>query len=202
MTKSDRRNDAFTLKQTTQTSLAFEKASIIHLLSSVLSSLAASSSRADAEGVKRAYFNLRASAGMLTYINENFLHAPSTDLSREVVHLLIGILMAQSTEVFTEKLIDEKKAPGLVCRSVNSAAGMYTALVDEMKEFQGKGVFDRNWLLVLQIKAKLYQSMAQYYRATADAAASKHGAALVRLKIADTAAQDASRQAVTYNYGF
>jgi hypothetical protein len=182
--------------------LAFEKASIIHLFSSVLSSLAASTSRADPEGVKRAYFNLRASAGMLTYINENFLHAPSTDLSREVVHLLIGILMAQATEVFTEKLIEEKKAPGLVCRSANSAAGMYNALVEEMKEFQGKGVFDRNWLYILQIKAKLYQSMAQYYRSTADAAAGKHGAALVRMKMADTAAQDAARQAQNFTYAF
>lgn len=139
---------------------------------------------------------------MLTYINDNFLHAPSTDLSREVVHLLIGILMAQATEVFTEKLIEEKKAPALVCRSANSAAGMYNSLVEEMKEFQGKGVFDRNWLYVLQIKAKLYLSMAQYYRATADAASGKHGAALVRLKQADTAAQDASRQASNFNYTF
>jgi len=190
------------LKETTQTSLAFEKASIIHLLASVLSSLATSCSRADPEGVKRAYFNLRASAGMLTYINDNFLHAPSTDLSREVVQFLTGVLMAQSTEVFTAKLIDEKKAPALVCRSANSAAVMYAALVDEMKEFQGKGIFDRNWLFVLQIKAKLFASMAQYYRSIADASNGKHGPALVRLKLADATAQDASKQAATFSYGF
>lgn len=195
-------NDAFTLKLTTQTSLAFEKASIIHLLAAVLSSLASSPSRADPEGLKRAYFNSRASAGMLTYINDNFLHAPSTDLSRDVVHLLIGITMAQATEIFTEKLVDEKKAPALVSRSANSAAGMYAALVEEMKEFQGKGVFDRNWLYVLQIKARLFASLAQYYRSVADAAGGKHGAALVRMKMADTAAQDASRQASTFSYTF
>lgn len=196
------RNDAFTLKPTTQTSLAFEKASIIHLLASVLSSIAASGSRADPEGIKRAYFNSRASAGMLTYINENFLHAPSVDLGREVVHFLIGLLMAQSTEVFTEKLISEKKLPTLVCRSANSAAGMYATLVDEMKEFQGKGVFDRNWLYVIQIKARLFLSMAQYYRSVADAAAGKHGSALVRLKQADASAQDALKQATNFNYTF
>jgi hypothetical protein len=139
---------------------------------------------------------------MLTYINENFLHAPSTDLSREVVHLLIGVTMAQATEIFTEKLVDEKKAPALVSRSANSAAGMYAALVEEMKEFQGKGVFDRNWLYVLQIKARLFASLAQYYRSVADAAGGKHGAALVRMKMADTAAQDASRQASTFSYTF
>lgn len=196
------RNDAFTSKPTTQSSLAFEKASIIHLLSAVLSSLAAQGSRSDPEGVKRAYFNTRASAGMLTYINENFLHAPSTDLSREVVHLLVGVMSAQATEIFTEKLVEEKKSPALVCRSANQAAAMYNTLVDEMKEFQGKGILDRNWLYILQIKAKLFISLAQYYRSVADSAGGKHGPALVRLKIADTAAQDAQRQANTFSYSF
>lgn len=195
-------NDAFTEKLTTQSSLAFEKASIIHVLSSVLSSLAASSSRADPEGLKRAYHNSRAAAGMLTYINENFLHAPSTDLSREVVHFCCGVVMAQAAEIFTEKLIDEKKAPALVSRSANQTAGMYAALVEEMKDFQGKGIFDRNWLFIISIKARLFASLAQYYRSTADAAAGKHGAALVRMRMADLAAQDAQRQASGFTYSF
>ncbi|WVQ79690.1 hypothetical protein IAT38_001790 [Cryptococcus sp. DSM 104549] len=195
-------NDAFTDKLTTQTSLAFEKASIIHLIAAVLSSLAQSPSRSDPEGLKRAYYNTRASAGMLTYINENFLHAPSTDLSREVVHLLIGIMMAQATEIFTEKLVEEKKAPALVARSANQAAALYTVVVDELKDFQGKGVFDRNWLYVLQIKSKLFASVAQYYRAVADSAAGKHGASLVRLRLADSLVQEAQRQASSFTYTF
>lgn len=195
-------NDAFTEKPTTQSSLAFEKASIIHLLSSVLSSLAASQSRSDPEGLKRAYTNTRAAAGMLTYINDNFLHAPSTDLSREVVHFCIGVMTAQSTEIFTEKLVDEKKSPALIARSANSAAAAYSAALEEMKEFQGKGVLDRNWMYVLQIKAKLFASVAQYYRALADGTSGKHGHALVRLRAADTAAQDAQRQAGGFAYSF
>jgi hypothetical protein len=196
------RNDAFTTKPTTQTSLAFEKASIIHLLSAVLSQLASSGSRADPEGVKRAYFSTRASSGMLTYINENFLHAPSTDLSREVVHLLIGIMSAQSSEIFTEKLVEEKKAPNLVARAASTAAAQYNTVVDEIKEFQGKGIVDKNWLSIIQIKAKFFISVAQYYRSIADGAAGKHGAALVRLKLADTAAQEAQRLAYTFTYTF
>ncbi|WOO83221.1 Vacuolar protein-sorting protein BRO1 [Vanrija pseudolonga] len=195
-------NDAFTNKLTTQTSLAFEKASIIQLLAAVLSSLAASQSRADPEGLKRAYFNSRATAGMLTYINENFLHAPSTDLSRDVVHLLINLALAQATEVFTEKLVDEKKAATLVARSANQLATMYGGLVDEMREFQGKGVFDRHWMTVLQIKAKYFASVAQFQRAKADDAAGKHGAALVRYTTADAAAKEAERLASNFNYSF
>jgi hypothetical protein len=197
-----KRNDAFTAKPTTQTSLAFEKASIIHLLSAVLSQLAASGSRADPEGLKRAYFSTRASSGMLTYINENFLHAPSTDLSREVVHLLIGIMSAQSSEIFTEKLVEEKKSPSLVARAANQAAAQYNTVVDEIKEFQGKGIVDKAWLALIQIKAKFFISVAQYYRSIADGAAGKHGAVLVRLKLAETAAQEAQRLANTFTYTF
>ncbi|WWC71341.1 uncharacterized protein I206_105295 [Kwoniella pini CBS 10737] len=195
-------NDAFTDKPTTQTSLAFEKASIIHLISSVLSALAQTPSRSDPEGLKRAYYNTRASAGMLTYINENFLHAPSTDLSREVVQLCIGIMTAQATEIFTEKLIEEKKSAALISRSANSTAGMYSTALEEMKEFQGKGIFDRNWLYVLQIKSKLFASLTQYYKGVSDNAGGKHGISLVRFRLADTLAKEASQQAQSFNYGF
>jgi hypothetical protein len=139
---------------------------------------------------------------MLSYINENFLHAPSTDLSREVVHFLIGLTMAQATEIFTEKLVDEKKSPGLVGRSANTVAGMYGALVDEMKDFQGKGIFDRNWLSVIQFKAKLFASVAQYYKSLADAQGGKHGHGLVRMKLAESLAQEAQRLAGAFAYAF
>ncbi|BEI87484.1 uncharacterized protein CcaverHIS019_0102020 [Cutaneotrichosporon cavernicola] len=193
-------HDAFTNKLTTQTSLAFEKASIIHLLASVLSSLAASQSRADPEGLKRAYFNCRATAGMLTYINENFLHAPSTDLSRDVVHILINLSLAQATEVFMEKLVDEKKAAGLIARTSNQLATMYNSLSDEIKEFTGKGVFDRSWMRLIEAKAKLFSSIAQYQKAKADSASGKYGVALVRYKKADEDAKDALRIAQGFAY--
>lgn len=87
---------------------------------------------------------------MLTYINENFLHAPSTDLSRDVIKFLVGLILAQATEVFFEKCVDEKKA--LVSKIGSQAASMYTSLCEEVKEFQGKGIFDRNWVTVIQVR--------------------------------------------------
>jgi tyrosine-protein phosphatase non-receptor type 23 len=87
---------------------------------------------------------------MLTYINENFLHAPSTDLSREVIKFLVGIILAQATEVFFEKVADEKKANALVAKIGAQAASMYTSLSEEVKEFMGKGIFDRNWVTLIQ----------------------------------------------------
>ncbi|KAI0064473.1 BRO1-domain-containing protein [Artomyces pyxidatus] len=194
--------DAFTLKLIVQTSLAYEKASVIFQIASTHAAIASSQSRSDPEGVKRAFYYFRCCAGMLTYINENFLHAPSTDLSREVVKFLVGVILAQATEVFWEKCRDEKKGNALVAKIAAQAASMYSTLNEEVKEFMGKGIFDRNWVTVIQIKSKYFASLTQYYRGLADHAASKHGEALVRFQLAETLSKEAHRTASTFNSMF
>ncbi|KAF8655014.1 hypothetical protein AX16_003285 [Volvariella volvacea WC 439] len=194
--------DAFTNKLTTQSSIAFEKASILFQIAATHSAIASSQSRSDPEGLKRSFHYFRTCAGMLTYINENFLHAPSTDLSREVIKFLVGLILAQATEVFLEKTVDEKKGNALIAKVGTQAAAMYAALNDEVKEFMGKGIFDRNWVLLIQIKAKYFASLSQYYRGLADNAAGKHGDALVRFGLAESQAKEANKLAVTFSVGF
>jgi hypothetical protein len=194
--------DAFTNKLIVQTSLAYEKASVIFQIAATHSAIAASQSRSDPEGLKRAFYYLRCCAGMLTYINENFLHAPSTDLSREVIKFLVGVILAQATEVFWEKCRDEKKGNALVSKVASQAASMYNSLNEEVKEFMGKGIFDRNWVTVLQIKAKYFVSLTQFYRALADNAASKYGDALARFQLAEGAAKEAHKIASSFNTTF
>lgn len=211
-------HDAFTNKLITQTSIAYEKASILFQIAVAHSAIAASQNRSDPEGLKRSFYYFRACAGMLTYINENFLHAPSTDLSRDVVKFLVNIILAQATEVFFEKCTDEKKGNALVSKVGAQAAFMYNSLNEEVKEFMGKGIFDRNWVTLLQvciitllssiylsheqIKAKYFTSLSQYYRALADNTTSKYGEALVRLTLAETLAKEASRTAATFSSVF
>ncbi|KAI0357752.1 BRO1-domain-containing protein [Trametes cingulata] len=190
--------DAFTNKLITQTSIAYEKASIIFQIAATHSAIAASQNRSDPEGLKRAFYYFRTTAGMLTYINDNFLHAPSLDLSREVIKFLVGIILAQATEVFLEKCTDEKKSNALVAKIAAQTAFMYTSLSEEVKEFMGKGIFDRNWVTVIQTKAKYFTSVSQYYRGLADSAAGKHGDALVRFTVAETAAKEANRTASSF----
>ncbi|KAG8795868.1 bck1-like resistance to osmotic shock [Ceratobasidium sp. 428] len=189
-------HDAFTSKLTTQTSLAFEKASVIFQIAATHTSIAASQNRADPEGLKRAIHYFRTAAGMLTYINDNFLHAPSTDLSKEVVKFLVGIVIAQATEVVYEKLVDEKKA--LVTKVASQTAFLYATLQEDVKEFMGRGIFDRNWVTLIQIKAKYFASLTQYHRALTDSTSSKHGDALVRFTLAETHAKEAHRLAQSF----
>lgn len=207
-------HDAFTNKLTTQTSIAYEKASILFQIAATHSAIAAAQNRSDPDGLKLAFHYFRTCAGMLTYINENFLHAPSTDLSREVIKFLVGVILAQATEVFLEKCIQEKKANTLVAKIASQAASMYSSLSEEVKDFLGKGIFDRNWVTLvqvcprpaplldltpLQIKSKWFGSLAQFYRAQVDCKAGNHGDSLVRFTLAESLAKEGSRSAQSFS---
>ncbi|EHA22816.1 hypothetical protein ASPNIDRAFT_197178, partial [Aspergillus niger ATCC 1015] len=176
--------DAFTQKPTSQYSLAFEKASIIFNISAVLSCHAANQNRAEDTGLKIAYHSFQASAGMFTYINENFLHAPSTDLNRETVKALINITLAQGQEVFLEKQIADNKKAGLLAKLASQSAYLYSQAAEGMQEFV-KGVFDKVWTIVVQAKAAHMASVASYYQALTDSESGSHGVAIARLQLAE-----------------
>ena len=189
------RFDAFTHKPTSQYSLAYEKASIIFNISAVLSCHAANQNRFEETGLKTAYHSFQAAAGMFTYINENFLHAPSTDLSRDAVKTLITIMLAQGQEVFLEKQIADGKKVGLLAKLASQASYLYAQAVEGILENCNHGVFDKLWLQLAQIKASHMSSQAQYYQALADDDANSHGTAIARLQIAEAESRDASRAA-------
>ncbi|KAF4263541.1 hypothetical protein CNMCM8812_004100 [Aspergillus fumigatus] len=176
--------DAFTHKPTSQYSLAYEKASIIFNISAVLSCHAANQNRAEESGLKTAYHSFQASAGMFTYINENFLHAPSTDLNRETVKTLINITLAQAQEVFLEKQVTDQKKAGFLAKLASQAAYLYSQAAEGIQEY-AKGVFDKSWTIVVQAKAAHMASVASYYQALADSESNSHGVAIARLQLAD-----------------
>ncbi|KAL2267747.1 hypothetical protein VTJ83DRAFT_5024 [Remersonia thermophila] len=185
--------DAFTHKATSQYSLAFEKASIIFNISAVLSCHAAIQTRSQESGLKHAYHSFQAAAGMFTYINENFLHAPSADLSRDTIKSLINVMLAQAQEVFLEKQIADQKKIGLLAKLASQAATLYSQALEGIQENVTKAIFEKVWLLMVQAKFNLMSSMAQYYQALADDDANSHGMAIARLQVAEAHARDANK---------
>lgn len=121
---------------------------------------------------------------MFTYINENFLHAPSTDLNRETVKTLIHITLAQAQEVFLEKQVADQKKAGFLAKLASQAAYLYSQAAEGIQE-HAKGVFDKSWAIVVQAKASHMSSVASYYQALADSESNSHGVAIARLQLAD-----------------
>ena len=130
---------------------------------------------------------------MFTYINENFLHAPSKDLSRETVKTLITLMLAQAQEVFVEKQIADGRKVGLLAKLASQAGLLYAQATEGVQDNVTRGIFDRLWLLVAQVKANYMSSVAQYYQALADDDANSHGNAIARLQIAEREGKDAGR---------
>ncbi|KAL8709292.1 MAG: hypothetical protein Q9220_005885 [cf. Caloplaca sp. 1 TL-2023] len=190
--------DAFTHKPISQFSLAYEKASIIFNISAVLSCHAANQNRFEDTGLKIAYHSFQAAAGMFTYINENFLHAPSTDLSRDTVKTLISIMLAQGQEVFLEKQIADGKKVGLLAKLASQAGYLYAQAAEGVQENFHRGIFDKLWVQVAQLKSYYSSSLAQYYQALADDDANSHGMAIARLQVAEGDGRDAVRIAAAF----
>ncbi|CAG8673068.1 1039_t:CDS:2, partial [Ambispora leptoticha] len=185
--------DAFTLKPTSQFSLAYEKASTIFNIAAVLSAIAATQNRSETEGLKRAYNFFQASAGMFTYINDNFLHAPSTDLSRDTVKLLSQLMLTQAQECFLEQSFGAKKKPALIAKLAAQAGWSYGNIVENMGDLVSRNVFDKSWLTVCQIKHKYLVSIAQYQKALACEADAKYGESVGRLQVAESLAKEANK---------
>ena len=121
---------------------------------------------------------------MFTYINENFLHAPSTDLNRDTVKTLIHITLAQAQEVFLEKQIADSKKPGFLAKLAGQAAYLYSQAAETMQDFVSKNVFDKAWSIVVQAKTAHMGSVASYYQAIAESESGSHGVAIARLQMA------------------
>lgn len=130
----------------------------------MLSCHAAHQNRSEDIGLKTAYHSFQASAGMFTYINENFLHAPSTDLSRDTVKTLIQIMLAQAQEVFLEKQISDGKKPGMLAKLASQAALLYTQAVEGVQENVARGVFEKVWLTLCQVRTLAIPSFILFTR--------------------------------------
>ena len=185
------RFDAFTQKPTSQHSLAFEKASLIFNISAVLSCYAAVQNRNEEAGLKTAYHSFQASAGMFTYINENFLHAPSKDLNHSTVRTLVNVMLAQAQEVFLEKQIEDGKKTGLLAKLASQTAFLYSQCIEGLQENVNNAVFENVWLQIAQVKVALYNSITQYHQGLQDNEGAQYGLAIARLQSADSCAKDA-----------
>lgn len=165
------RDDAFTHVPTSQFSLAFEKASILFNIGSVLSSQAVACDRRVDEHIKLAYHSFKSSAGLFTYINQNFLHAPSFDLQTNLVENLTRLMLAQAQEVFLERLLVGYVAeqagrspsdagsmtakPSMLAKLAIEAANQYSLLSESLKALDFSSSMEKSWTVLIQVRSSI-----------------------------------------------
>ncbi|KAJ3113395.1 bck1-like resistance to osmotic shock [Phlyctochytrium bullatum] len=191
--------DAFSGKSISQYSIAYEKASIIFNIAATCASIAALQNRSEQTGQKLAFNYLQAAAGLFQYINENFLHAPSVDLSRDSIKSMVDLMLAQAQEVFLEKVIAEKKKGGLVAKLAAQAAHLYAAALDGMLTEAVKGQFDKPWTEIVKIKAKHFEAISYFHRSIQLENDAKYGECVAFATKAETLAKETHKLATSFN---
>ncbi|ORY82677.1 BRO1-like domain-domain-containing protein [Protomyces lactucae-debilis] len=185
-------HDAFTEAEIAQFSLAYEKACVLFNIAAILSYTAASQTRTEIEGMKRAYHCFQACAGLLSFINDNFLHAPSTDLSREMVKTLSTVMLAQAQEVFTEQQVRSAGKSTIIAKLAAETANLYQTAAESLTELVLAGNIDRVWLPYAQCKERYFSCLAQYHQAIVDDSKAAYGVSVARFTVASTLAKEAS----------
>lgn len=135
---------------------------------------------------------------MFCYINDNFLHAPSQDLSRDVVKLLADLMLAQAHECFIENSCREKKKDTLVAKLASHAAWAYAALAEAALDATSQGCsIDKAWVTACHVKQKYYTALAQLHKAAACQADAQYGEQVARLAVAEQQAKEGAKLAST-----
>lgn len=109
--------------------------------------------RSEEVGMKQAFNYFQCAAGVFQFIGDNFLHAPSVDLSKDCIQILAKIMLAQAQECMLEKVIGEKKKNAMIFKLASQASFMYTGALESMNAESGdlKGYFPKLWSLAVNV---------------------------------------------------
>lgn len=190
-------HDAFSRARVDQAALAYEKACILFNTASRLSHIAMQLNRADTstDALKRAYAGFRQAAGLLQYVKDSFLYAPSDDMKGPALESLCRLMLTQAAEIFLEKSVHDGKSDALVSKLASYVAHAYAALMNEWKNDETTVRIPYMWIQIVECKASVFASTAQLHRARADRAGGKHADALARFRFAEVKARTAANQA-------
>ena len=128
--------DSFTHAPIEQRTTAYEKACILYNTAAQITRVSMQLNRSDSstDALKRAYTGLRQAAGLLQYIKNNFLYAPSDDMKGPALESLSKLLLAQASEVFLEKSIHDTKGEALIAKLASHTAHTYSGLSVEWND--------------------------------------------------------------------
>lgn len=192
--------DAFDSTEHKQSAIPFEKANILFNLGALLASYG--NSKYTAGEFKDAITLHQQAAGVFQFLNENFLHAPSEDLSQTTVKFLIQLLLAQSQEIFLLKVIDddlEQKKNSLIAKLCSAASSLFSDCAKLLVEGDTSGYsvedyleqpedlsfvsakIDPKWKSTLEFKSGFYKSLSYYYNGLALESSKKYGESIGNL---------------------
>lgn len=97
--------DSLTGVPSVQRALAFEKGSVLFNIGALYTQIGARQDRSTLSGIEDAIDAFQRAAGAFLYLQENFSHAPSLDMSGSALSMLVRLMVAQVQECVCEKVL-------------------------------------------------------------------------------------------------
>ncbi|KAJ3212254.1 bck1-like resistance to osmotic shock [Entophlyctis luteolus] len=190
--------DAFSGKSVAQSSVAYEKACVIFNIAAICGAIAGSQTRSDPTGLKVSFNHLQTAAGLFQYINNNFLHPPSVDISRESVKSLADLMLAQAQELFVEKCLVENKSGQLVSKLAAQCGVYYGTASEGLSDDALKSQMPRAWIDIVKIKQKYFDSLAHYHKSIHLETDGKYGQVVTHMNKSAELAKEAESLSKTF----
>ncbi|XP_033337052.1 programmed cell death 6-interacting protein-like protein AliX [Megalopta genalis] len=152
----------------TISTLAYEKVCVLFNIAALQSSVAATQSLDNDEGLKLAAKLFQQSAGIFNYLKGNVMMAiqqePTPDISPETLGALSALMLAQAQEIFVHKAIHDAMKDGIVAKLAAQAEELYA---DALKLFQKeifRAFWDKEWIPLIAGKQAGYRAMSEFYQ--------------------------------------
>nr|CDS21389.1 rhophilin 2 [Echinococcus granulosus] len=168
-------SDAFTGEQHNQRSPAFEKGSLIFNYAALCSQIAAACSTESADALSeqtRWFVQARAN---LQVLRESFAHAPSRDMSPELLGFLIQVMQLQAQEsVFLRQMLECQNdsevaqlikyigGASFLSEGYGKVASPTASTYDDLEGSQVTMIIPFSWLKLLEVKSQYYQAQINH----------------------------------------
>uniref|UniRef100_A0A8B9HVL7 Rhophilin Rho GTPase binding protein 1 n=1 Tax=Astyanax mexicanus TaxID=7994 RepID=A0A8B9HVL7_ASTMX len=164
--------DSLTGVPSCQRALAFEKGSVLFNIGALYTQIGARQDRSTLPGIQNAIDAFQRAAGAFLYLQENFSHAPSLDMSSPALSMLVRLMVAQVQECICERVtltMEENDLMSNLQAAQESArvSDVYSLVLQAMSVPLLKDYVPFSWLSVVQVKTQHFRALAHYYTAAA-----------------------------------
>ncbi|KAK2883801.1 hypothetical protein Q8A67_017438 [Cirrhinus molitorella] len=164
--------DSLTGVPSVQRALAFEKGSVLFNIGALYTQIGARQDRSTLTGIQNAIDAFQRAAGAFLYLQENFSHAPSLDMSSPALSMLVRLMVAQVQECVCEMVTLNMQDNNLnvLLQAAQEAArvsDVYSLVLQAMSVPLLKDYVPFSWISMVQVKTHHFRALAHYYTAVA-----------------------------------
>lgn len=163
----------------------FERAAVLFNVGAMMSQIAAAQPMSTDEEMKAAAKLFQQSAGVFSHLKDTVLslvqQEPTPDLMPDTLSALCAVMLAQGQEAIYLKANKDKMKPALLVKIAAQCGDFYQEAVKQMSREVIKGLWDKEWIPMMNGKMMAFQGLSQYHQSRQNNEKKEIGEELCRL---------------------